>query len=176
MTIRITHPRPELGRQHFIGVDFRDGIAEVEDLHPERELALRQHGFTVEREPVESVGTKLEDLTRKQLEDEAGKLGIDVSGAKNKGDVIALIEASEKVPVITTIYSEPRFEIKIDGERHYIEKGSRVTAAKLLDLEGLSDEDHEVHRVTGPGESELVESIVIDGEMDFVSVSIAATD
>lgn len=46
--IRITHPRPERGRQHALGVEFIDGVATVNELHPERELALVQHGHTVE--------------------------------------------------------------------------------------------------------------------------------
>lgn len=47
--IRITHPRPQAGRQSFIGVEFIDGVAEAAELHPEREQALLQHGFTIER-------------------------------------------------------------------------------------------------------------------------------
>lgn len=50
--ITVRHPRPELGRQVFIGVEFVDGVATVESLHPEREAALLQHGFTIERETV----------------------------------------------------------------------------------------------------------------------------
>jgi len=46
--LRITHPRPEPGRQTAFQVEFVDGVASVESLHPERELALTQHGFTVE--------------------------------------------------------------------------------------------------------------------------------
>lgn len=46
--MRITHPRPQDGRQEDFGVTFVDGVAAVESLHPERELALRQHGFTIE--------------------------------------------------------------------------------------------------------------------------------
>lgn len=47
--LRITHPRPQLGRQTDLGVAFIDGVATVDSLHPERELALTQHGFTVEK-------------------------------------------------------------------------------------------------------------------------------
>ena len=47
--MRIIHPRPQDGRQSDFGVEFVDGVAEVESLHPERELALLQHGFTIER-------------------------------------------------------------------------------------------------------------------------------
>ncbi|WP_336633589.1 MULTISPECIES: hypothetical protein [unclassified Microbacterium] len=52
MTITIRHPRPEAGAQSFIGVGFVDGVATVDALHPERERALIQHGFTIERENV----------------------------------------------------------------------------------------------------------------------------
>lgn len=47
----IKHPRPDQGRQKAFGVEFVDGIATVESLHPERALALTQHGFTIEDEP-----------------------------------------------------------------------------------------------------------------------------
>lgn len=50
--MRITHPRPDYGRQKFIGVQFVDGIAEVDELDPEVEASLLQHGFTIEKEPV----------------------------------------------------------------------------------------------------------------------------
>lgn len=49
--IRITHSHPALGRQEAFGVEFRDGVAEVESLHTEREAALLQHGFGIERAP-----------------------------------------------------------------------------------------------------------------------------
>lgn len=74
--MRITHPRPELGRQRALGIEFRDGVATVESLHPERELALRQHGFTIEADPEveapfqEAPGEPiidLEKLTRAEL-------------------------------------------------------------------------------------------------------------
>ena len=45
---RITHPHPQAGRQTFIGVTFRDGFAEVDDLHPEVRAALVLHNFTIE--------------------------------------------------------------------------------------------------------------------------------
>lgn len=48
--MRITHPRPQDGHQEALGVTFVDGVAQVESLHPERELALLQHGFTIEHE------------------------------------------------------------------------------------------------------------------------------
>lgn len=51
--MRVHHPRPALGRQKFIGVEFRDGIADLpEPVHPELELALLQHGFTIEKDLV----------------------------------------------------------------------------------------------------------------------------
>lgn len=45
--LHITHPRPQPGRQVFAGVEFIDGAATVDELHPERALALTQHGFTI---------------------------------------------------------------------------------------------------------------------------------
>lgn len=74
--MRITHPRPQLGRQRALGVDFIDGVATVDSLHPERELALRQHGYGIEADPEveapfqEELGAPiidLEKLTRAEL-------------------------------------------------------------------------------------------------------------
>ena len=48
--MRITHPHPAQGRQNFIGVEFIDGFAVVESLHPEVEAALVQHRYVIERE------------------------------------------------------------------------------------------------------------------------------
>ena len=45
---RITHPRPQAGKQTFLGVTFHDGFAEVADLHPEVRAALVLHGFKFE--------------------------------------------------------------------------------------------------------------------------------
>ncbi|MEW2459821.1 hypothetical protein [Microbacterium sp. K41] len=76
--MRITHPRPQLGRQRDLGLEFRDGVAIVEALHPERELALRLHGYTIEADPEvaepfqAAVGEPIIDLTkltREQLRD-----------------------------------------------------------------------------------------------------------
>lgn len=47
----IRHPRPELGRVTFLGVEFIDGTATVKNLHPEREAALLQHGCVIIDEP-----------------------------------------------------------------------------------------------------------------------------
>lgn len=47
--IRIAHPRPARGRQKFIGIEFRDGFATVESLHPEVEASLQLHGYEIEQ-------------------------------------------------------------------------------------------------------------------------------
>lgn len=62
--MRIVHPRPQLGRQKFIGVEFIDGVAEVESLHPEVQASLLQHGFTIQDlRPAKKATTKaLKDL------------------------------------------------------------------------------------------------------------------
>ncbi|WP_167131932.1 hypothetical protein [Paramicrobacterium chengjingii] len=45
---KITHPRPQAGRQTEFGVDFADGVALVKSLHPVRLQAFKQHRFRVE--------------------------------------------------------------------------------------------------------------------------------
>lgn len=93
--IRISHPRPQLGRQSALGIDFTDGVAEVEELHPERAQALIQHGHDVEL-----VGTKLEDLTIAELRDVADVEGIDLPAKASKAKIIAAIEASPNILVL----------------------------------------------------------------------------
>jgi len=50
--MRIIHPHPVQGRQNFIGVVFVDGVATVDELHPETVTALGQHGYVIEPEMV----------------------------------------------------------------------------------------------------------------------------
>ncbi|WP_341935337.1 hypothetical protein MRBLWO14_000984 [Microbacterium sp. LWO14-1.2] len=109
--MRITHPRPELGRQRALGVEFRDGVATVESLHPERELALRQHGFTIEADPEveapfqEALGEPIIDLTsltvpklRKLAEEE----GIDLPANARKPEIIEILaQTSAPIPGAT---------------------------------------------------------------------------
>jgi len=45
---RIIHPRPQAGKQTFVGVTFYDGFADVADLHPEVRAALVLHNFKFE--------------------------------------------------------------------------------------------------------------------------------
>jgi hypothetical protein len=97
MSIRITHPRPVAGRQTAFQVDFVDGWAEVESLHPERELALTQHGFIV-AEVIE--GTPLEALTKQELRDIAKDAGIELPAKATKPEIIAAINASPNIPVL----------------------------------------------------------------------------
>jgi len=49
--VRIIHPHPAQGSQKFIGVEFVDGVAVAESLHPETVAALVQHGYKIEHEP-----------------------------------------------------------------------------------------------------------------------------
>lgn len=106
--MRITHPRPQLGRQQALGVEFRDGVATVESLHPERELALRQHGFTVEADPEvdapfqEALGEPIIDLTSltvPQLRDIAETEGIDLPTKARKDEIVEILShTSQPIP------------------------------------------------------------------------------
>lgn len=93
--IRITHPRPQLGRQRALGVEFVDGVAEVTELHFERELALKQHGFTV-------TGGDIVDLTvlsRAELRDIAEVEGIPVTGKMTRDQLIKAISSLPADPI-----------------------------------------------------------------------------
>jgi hypothetical protein len=105
--MRINHPRPELGRQHDLGVDFTDGVAIVESLHPERELALRQHGFTIEADldveaPFqEALGEPIIDLTSLTKAELRALLPEDAEVPKrvNHADLVALVAALPAEPI-----------------------------------------------------------------------------
>lgn len=97
--MRINHPRPQLGRQRDLGLEFIDGVAIVDALHPERELALLQHGYTIAPDPEveapfqEAIGEPiidLEQLTRVELRamlpDDA-----DVPAKATHGELVKLV-------------------------------------------------------------------------------------
>ena len=89
--MRIIHPHPAQGSQKFIGVDFVDGVAVAEALHPETVAALVQHGYKIEHE-LEAV--TLESLTLAELRDVADTEGIDYPKSAGKQKLIALIDAA----------------------------------------------------------------------------------
>ncbi|WP_402843777.1 hypothetical protein [Microbacterium sp. GXS0129] len=95
--MKINHPAPEPGRVEFLGIEFQDGTAIVDDVHPERVAALIQHGATVVAE-----GTRLEDLTKAVLLDIAETEGIDLPAKATKAQIIDAINAAP-VPVLTEV-------------------------------------------------------------------------
>ncbi|MFL2001440.1 hypothetical protein [Microbacterium sp. A1-JK] len=95
--LRITHPAPALGRQEFLGVDFIDGVAHVDSLHPERELALTQHGATIFEE-IE--GVKLEDLTKAELSYIAATENVELPAKATKAQMIDALHNAPGIPVL----------------------------------------------------------------------------
>lgn len=93
--IRITHPRPQLGRQSALGINFVDGVAEVAELHPEREQALLQHGFTVEGGDI----VDLNVLTKRELLDIAETEGIDVPKRATRAELVDIISRAPAEPI-----------------------------------------------------------------------------
>lgn len=113
--MRITHPRPELGAQSDFGVDFIDGVATVDSLHPERELALLQHGFTIEKdleveEPYHGgLGEPILDLTtltKAQLKAIANDEGIEIPARATQADMVALIAAQPPLALPDAVQNE----------------------------------------------------------------------
>lgn len=90
---RITHPRPQLGRQRDLGIEFIDGIAEVDELHPERALALVQHGFTIDETP------ELEERTVAELRAELSDLGYEVKKSWRKPELVERIAQHHELNV-----------------------------------------------------------------------------
>lgn len=122
----IKHPRPDLGRQKAFGVEFIDGVARVDELHPERELALRQHGFTIEDEWVpcgrgpcaandghagtcaEASGwadddvtefVDLETMSKQELIDYADRVGVELPKRANREQIIWILSSDPADPV-----------------------------------------------------------------------------
>jgi len=156
--VRITHPRPAVGRQKFIGVVFHDGVADVESLHPAVEASLLQHGYTIEKE-----------LTVDGTEGPFEPLPVAVDG-----DTKAKTSKARKPSV--TVFAAPKIEISIDGERHVVDKDAVFTAEQLLTLTGLDHTRYDIRLHTGPGTSERFEEIIVESDQQFFTASIAATD
>lgn len=84
-------PQPSTGTTTFLDVEFHDGVAHLEDLHPVRELALIQHGYCVVRE---IVGETLESQTVPQLRELAEQEGIALSPKAKKAEIIEALNAA----------------------------------------------------------------------------------
>lgn len=127
--MRIIHPRPQLGRQSDLGVDFTDGIATVESLHPERERALLQHGYTIEADPEveapfqEAIGEPIIDLntlTIPELRDIADTEGVDLPAKARQDEIVDLISRAPAAPIEGTPFfdltdEQLRETAKIEG-------------------------------------------------------------
>lgn len=103
--MRIIHPTPQPGRQRALGVEFRDGVATAESLHPERELALRQHGFTIEADldveaPFqEALGDPIIDLTSltiAELREIADQEGIELPAKARKDEIVEILSRTSE--------------------------------------------------------------------------------
>lgn len=84
-------PQPSTGTTTFLDVEFHDGVAHLETLHPVRELALIQHGYTIERE---IVGETLESQTVPELRKLAEEEGIELPAKAKKPEIIAALNAA----------------------------------------------------------------------------------
>ncbi|MCW2165399.1 hypothetical protein B0I12_002554 [Microbacterium hydrothermale] len=101
-------PQPSTGTTTFLDVEFHDGVAHLEDLHPVRELALMQHGYRVEtdRGPVEvypegqgGAYVDLNTLTVPQLRELADADGVDLPAKARRDDIIAILSALPPQPI-----------------------------------------------------------------------------
>ena len=109
--MRIIHPRPALGRQRALGVEFTDGVATVESLHPERELALRQHGYTIEADlevetPFQAtIGEPIIDLERLTRAELRAMLpeGADVPAKATHKELVDAVSAIPAAPILGSV-------------------------------------------------------------------------
>lgn len=106
--MRIFHPRPELGRQSMFDVEFIDGVANVDSLHPERELAFIQHGFRIEQDveveapSQEGLGEEIVDLNSlsvPQLRDIAETEGVDLPSKARKPEIVKILSELPAEPI-----------------------------------------------------------------------------
>jgi hypothetical protein len=138
--VRIFHPRPQIGRQKFIGVEFHGGVAEVSELHAERLVALEQHGFLIQfddgsvsapsdwplalPEPLSAPAepAPLADLSVAELREIADFEGVEVPKGAKKADIIAALdeqrEALAATPAESAILDELAAELRasVDAE------------------------------------------------------------
>lgn len=122
--MRILHPRPALGRQRHFDVEFTDGVARVESLHPERELAFRVHGFTIEPDREveapfqEGLGDPIVDLTAltiPQLRKIAGDR-VKIPARATKDEAVALVAGLPATPIPGSIdHGDGVFTAPADG-------------------------------------------------------------
>lgn len=105
--IRIVAPEFTPGRSTFLDVDFLDGVAEVDELHPVRAQALEQHGYVLTDEVGEvpsedEVGgtaiVNLNDLTVPELRDLIGDRAEIPSKAK-KADLVDIASRLPAEPI-----------------------------------------------------------------------------
>ncbi|WP_295851190.1 Rho termination factor N-terminal domain-containing protein [uncultured Microbacterium sp.] len=113
--MRIIHPQAVAGRQEAFDVEFTDGVATVEALHPERELALRQHGFRFEEDPEVvapyhgGLGEPIVDLTAMtiaQLREIAEMDGIELPSKAKHAEIVEILSAATPntdVPEFATV-------------------------------------------------------------------------
>lgn len=113
--MRIIHPRPQAGHQSDFQVDFTDGVATVESLHPERELALLQHGFTIEADlDVEvphhgALGDEIIDLnslTKAELREIANQEGIEIPAKATRPEMVEILSRQPATPIPGAVQSE----------------------------------------------------------------------
>lgn len=103
--MRIFHPRPELGRQSTFDVEFIDGVASVDSLHPERELAFVQHGYRIEPDldaSEEALGNEIVDLNSlnvRQLRDIAEVEGVELPAKARKPEIVKILSELPAEPI-----------------------------------------------------------------------------
>lgn len=180
--MRIFHPRPQIGRQQFIGVEFHGGVAEVSELHPERRVALEQHGFLIQfddgsasapgdwplalPEPLSppTEPTPLADLSVAELREIADFEGVEVPKGAKKADIIAALEQGKHVA------------ITIDGEPNDVPANETLTPRAVLDIVELDPDRYEVRVLGELGlATEFDETTPRDGQ-EFITFRTAATD
>lgn len=122
-------PEPVLGQSRFLDVDFHDGVAHVEELHPIREQALIQHGYTVVQE---LVGTKLEDMTVPELRELAADEGLDLPKKAKKPELVAALEALP-MRVLSAADAETDESAQIPGS---VDNGDGTFNAQIAEQEG----------------------------------------
>lgn len=110
--MRIIHPQPVAGRQTAFDVEFVDGVATVEALHPERELALRQHGFRFEEDPEVvapyhgGLGEPIVDLTTMtiaQLREIAEMDGVELPSKAKHAEIVEILSRVPAKPIPGTV-------------------------------------------------------------------------
>jgi len=91
--VKVTAPDPGLNG-YVVGLTFRDGVAEVDELNRPQALWLARNRYTVDGGEPAAWDAPDESWTKQRIEEYAATRGVDLTGAATKADMLAAVNAA----------------------------------------------------------------------------------